>query len=463
MFFPHAVWWRALNDVEASLAFDYFAGISAAPSELSVCAEGCDCRMRAALHRSAGAAVKACGFAAAPPLLPRRPITKTVRRIESAIRRGTPVVWIDGAKGGIVRGVSSDGIQVLTLEFGTPGMDQGGLWIAKSLLADSIDNARIYLVTRSPERRGTRSQRELRGLAEWAAAALRPSSRGGCVKGGPLARHAGGLAAYNLWDEQMRQHGNQATFVTRISTWIQVRRTGAAFLTRLAGKKRSRYANLLRRAAELYEQEAAAHWEPARARIQSAGSMVSNETRNTVETARYIAEEAALLVAEAVYTGLKLPPVVVGALLEDPHELLAGVALNEVIYLARAGARPLRELAARRLAGSDNSSAVSALIQNLYDSDGRTAETALWALLQQPRPGSFRTLVNVVKNGERFRANLDYPFTMPALAAYAEMLGPGAQDEIVQFRSGVAADSPENGLLGDIDALLVALRCSPRR
>jgi len=260
------------------------------------------------------------------------------------------------------------------------------------------------------------------------------------------------LEAYAIWKDSGGEPAKSLR--ERIRFWKEVRLAGAAFLREVAGKQSTRFANLLRRAAERYESEASV-WEEGLAlndNNRPVGTILE-----IVHKAGKLAEEAALMIGEAALMGLKLPIALGAALLEAPAEPLPGATLNEIVYLARAGARPLRELAARRLGGTANPAGRSALIQLLYDSDGRTAETALYGLLFEPHPNLAPTLESAIRNGERKRTNLDFPFSWSLLAAYVDVSGSGALDALQEFRDTLDSETTDGNLPGDIDVFRALL------
>jgi hypothetical protein len=79
-------------------------------------------------------------------------------------------------------------------------------------------------------------------------------------------------------------------------------------------------------------------------------SPTATRLRRAMECLRNADVEAALLhVREALFREMRLPAVVQGALLSLPSTPLSDVERRELIYLARAGTRELKTLAARRL------------------------------------------------------------------------------------------------------------------
>lgn len=113
--------------------------------------------------------------------------------------------------------------------------------------------------------------------------------------------------------------------------------------------------------------------------------------------------EALPLVAEAAFRRVGFERRLAIALLEPPEEPVSGQDLRELVYLARASATPYRQLAARRLVGTEDPSAVAALGQLLFDADSATSDTALAVLLLQRPPRLLRMLAGALRHapGER--------------------------------------------------------------
>jgi hypothetical protein len=309
-------------------------------------------------------------------------------------------------------------------------------------------------VKRSPEPRGLQSHRTIRALLEWTAASLRPPAQGGCINGGPMAWYSGGLSAYSRWADLEAETHESAT--NRVKLWAEARISGAAFLNGVAGKQSTRFANLLRRAAECYEREAA-QWTMYLTESDSI-SRPRTSTSDLLDSTSNLALEAALYVGEASLTATQLSNELISALIDSPREPPAGAVLNEVIYLARAGARPLRELAARCLIEVDNPAAKSTLSQLLYDSDGRIAGTALHGLHVQSPSRRVRTLESAIKYGTRMRDYLDYPFSWTLLAAYVDAADENAIEGLSLMKETLVSEEAEAGVSNDIDlfcALLV--------
>jgi hypothetical protein len=180
--------------------------------------------------------------------------------------------------------------------------------------------------------------------------------------------------------------------------------------------------------------------------------------RERITLAVHLADEAAHLIAEAALRQSGLSATASIAILEPPSEPLEGIALNEALYAARAGTRPVRELAARRLAGAEGHAAASTLTQLLYDNDGCVAATALWALQQSSASRLPNALLSAARFGPRHRVGLDYPFTVTLLAAYRNF-APEGEARLFAFRESLEGVDPSDPLISDVDAVL---RASPR-
>lgn len=278
-------------------------------------------------------------------------------------------------------------------------------------------------IHRLPQK-GLRSQRELAALLDWTACIQRPPQSGVCFHRKEVTSGMG-LAAYPIWIAAFGQaHRNQQTSLRKqADEWAEWRQAGSDFLRELAGKQRTPYALRLQRAADLLEQEADI-WTA----LSSSSPM--NSTRSEIEEAARLALLAAGYIAEATFLTMHIASVVQSTLQDlfvpAPQSSLAGVTLQEMVYLARTGTSPLRLLAARRLAGTDESTSISALSQLLYDTDAPTAETALWSLRQMSgaEQGRFVPLfVHVFRNLEA--ENAETPFSLREALLRAIAASPG--------------------------------------
>jgi hypothetical protein len=282
----------------------------------------------------------------------------------------------------------------------------------------------ISLKVHQLPQKGLRSQRELAALLEWTACALRPPYESVCLHQ-KQATSGMGLAAYPIWIvafEQVRG-SEQASLRKRAAGWGEWKQTGSDFLRELAGKQRTPYALRLLRAADLLEEEADI-W----AILSSSGAM--ENARSEIEKAARLAQSAAGYIAEATFLTMHLAAVVQNTLqdlfLFSSPTALAGVTLQEMVYLARTGTPPLRLLAARRMAGTDEPASISALSQLLFDTDTPTAETALWALQQMPhsREGRFVPLfIHVFRTLESETEETLFPLRRSLLQALSAAPG----------------------------------------
>jgi hypothetical protein len=437
MISPLAVWWRAVSVIDPRIEYDSFVGLSVAPVELAVCAPNCQCRLCWGLKRASMAGLARCGFQAVSLKPPGAQPAAVSRRVLATVGRGTPVVCIGGARAELIMG-SVDARHSVRVQRWVCDA-----WEERSESVSAVISSDIYAIRRSRDPRGFSSQRNLRSLLAWLAASLRPPSRGGCAVGGPRQIHAEGLAAYDIWAANAKVEDTDSG-ASRAGIWHDIKRSGAIHLESLAGSRRTRFANRLRQAATQCDGEAALCWSGATA-----------ATPAVVENGAQMAMEAAYLIGEAALPVAGLPSSTVTALLGHTDEPLHGVALNELLYLARAGTRPLRELAAKRLADAEGLAATSTLIELLYDEDGRVASTALWSLVRNQTPRLSGALIGAARNGVRFRSGLDYSFSLRLLLESA-LLKTHAADRMEDLRTSLRTDDPENPLVGDIDVALRA-------
>jgi hypothetical protein len=214
---------------------------------------------------------------------------------------------------------------------------------------------------------GRRRLRDLDLILELAVWSLRPPVSDWCETRRSCVEVEFGSGIYHLWVRQSPRPDMRRS--PRAEQWLEGIRLAAAWLLARAGRQRTPYALRLRRAGEGYSQEAD-HF-----RSTSAGEVsddVNLALRSSTHATRSLLESA--LMSAGISANVR-------ALLEEPPaEELSGTALQEVVYLARAGRRPIRVLAARRLAGAASAQATATLGQLLWDPYAPLADTALWAL-----------------------------------------------------------------------------------
>jgi hypothetical protein len=224
--------------------------------------------------------------------------------------------------------------------------------LARCGIAPRRSGAAGYKRTPWPER--TRRKRDLDLLLQTLVATLRPTVDDWCD-----IREGCGPVYFGVGGPETRVH-------ERKSEWSRSRRQLAEWLDDRAGKQRTPYAIRLRRAAREFEEE------------------------DSVDHAISWLLEAALLEAG-------VGPAVRETLLQAPTDSLSGQQLAEMVYLARAGRRSLRVLAARRLAGATSPQAASTLRQLLWEPYGPLAETALWAISCHDPRSAARACLRVVR------------------------------------------------------------------
>lgn len=223
----------------------------------------------------------------------------------------------------------------------------------------------MHLLRRSREPAGRRRHRDVDLLLEFAVWTLRPMIYDWCDAKAECTRVGFGLAAYDIWADSA---SNTTDAQKRATCWSALRNAATIWLDRRAGRQRTPYAIRLRRASERFFEES---------EVWKRSSALKAED---ILNARAIAETAAYSLLEAALIGSGVPASVRELLLQPPEEPLSGTAEQELIYLARAGRRALRALAARRLAGSEGRQAVATLQQLLWEDYAPLADAALWAL-----------------------------------------------------------------------------------
>jgi len=426
-----SAWWAALHALTPRLTYAYVMGMTGGVTRTAVCSNACLCREWREVEIAQRAAVEAMGYRVRPVDTAQLSDARLQARLARSIDHGAPVPWFRPEKEGVLIGYSTESDAFLARAVTAFGEQR-----EETCTLSDLREASLFLVTRSSKRKGLRSRREALALLEWTACALRPPIAGGCVSLPPPAWNAVGLAAYDLWADLLEQddgglkpstepgpehsrracpepaEGNRTPNTVlhrRALWWLDARRASAAFLRELAGKQRTPWAVRLRRAADLFEEEFSildAGFSIAAG--QNPRSQIPDpEWSEALRRAGALAAQAMEYVAEAAFLGLRLAPTLRAALQEPPDAPLRPTDLQEVIYLARAGIRPLRQLAARRLAGSDHPQAIATLTQLLYDPDGPVSETALWAL-QHAAPEQCRRLFeDAFRHAPRDRRNTD--------------------------------------------------------
>ena len=185
---------------------------------------------------------------------------------------------------------------------------------------------------------GEEKQAELEGLRAAFSHLLRV--RREARKGPKVRRRAGIQAALLRWLAFADAFPERAPRADAGNA--RQREVAAAFLREVAGKRRDPVAIRLRRAAERF-----------------AGAQSPGDVQDALHRLR-----------EAVLLELRLPAVAQEALLSSPTKPLSDIARRELIYLARAGTRDIKVLAARRLQPERrHTDALSTLEQLAYDPD----------------------------------------------------------------------------------------------
>jgi hypothetical protein len=410
-----SAWYAALQCLNSRLSYPRIMGMTGGVYRTLFCANDCLCFEQYREREQAIADVEAQGYRVLPLNLSTQSLRRLHQRLLRAWQRGMPVVWFDPEREGLLTDYSPDK-EVFTLE----GVDQLGERNTTEQTTAQIRSLELYRVGRSRRHIGLNSRRVLNALLEWVAFALRAPVWGRCAALPPSVPCGAGLAAYSLWAEALkrdppRMPGSLHVLIRRARRWQNSRLAAAEFLCELAGTRRSAFANRLRYAATLFVREAQEAWTPLLQTQHAATTLVRR--------AQSWEQEAVGYLMEAVVIALHLPAAAGRALLEPPEEPLTGIALQEMIYLARAGSPPLRLLAARRLTGSDHPQAVSTLTQLLYDSEETVSEMALHILAGTPSHrgipvlrGVYRSLAESGEPGDMRlrRAIASLPGVIPA-------------------------------------------------
>ncbi|MGC8667129.1 MAG: hypothetical protein ACP5VE_03285 [Chthonomonadales bacterium] len=255
---------------------------------------------------------------------------------------------------------------------------------------------RLYRVVHPKEAVGRRKWRLARALAEWAAVRWLEPYPDVCADG-VLRWHALGRAALAFVEAAIHGGGRstqpreQEGIASIRSDWESRWSVGVEFLHCAAGKARTAFANRLRWAAEILEDEANTI---ARGFDAASPDRTGNIPQSFAGELRH--DAAAQYLAEAAMIQAGLPASIISSLLEDPVQPLRDRSLHEIIYLARAGVDEFRAVAARRLMGATGSpAAVSTLEQLLYAGNMVVQLTAVTSLLTHGADG-MRTLAGFV-------------------------------------------------------------------
>lgn len=394
-----SAWYAALHRLNPRLSYARFMGMTGGVFRTLFCANDCLCFERYREREIAIAGVQAQGFRVLPINAPPQSLRRLQQRLIRAWERGTPVVWSEEAREGLLTDFSPD-TGVFTLE----GVDELGERSAIERTVAEIRSLELYLVRRSRRPVGRSSMRIWNALLEWVAFALRAPTWGRCAALPPAVPCGAGIAAYSLWADALERDppatpGSLNALIRRARRWQTSREAASEFLRELAGTRRTAFANRLRYAADIFAREAQEALGPIPAAPHGAPDLLRR--------AEAWEREAVGDLMEAIVIALRLPEPTGTALLEPPEEPLSGMALQEMIYLARAGSPPFRTLAARRLAGSDHPQALSTLTQLLYDPEEMTREMALYTLAVHPSQrgvsmlrGVYRSLAEAVEPDE---------------------------------------------------------------
>ncbi len=260
-----------------------------------------------------------------------------------------------------------------------------------------------YVLRKLRRRKGAKVNREILAVADLAAHLLEPPVPMLCTAKKSMLLTATGVWSYSAvvreigWRPKLARTTKNALEV-RLRAWIDSRATTAPFLRKLAGGRRTRYAVRLKRAAEAFDRELRDGLQAAKTHLLERKSADIATIMADLRIAAEVAGLAAQNLIDAACIGAHTSEALRMALLEGPETALTGAALQEVVYLARSGARPFRQLAARRLSGSRAGQGYSTLCQLLYDRDYAVAITAAGSILDQDPEGSPKALAAAAAN-----------------------------------------------------------------
>lgn len=386
-----SAWWAALRTDDPRLTYPYVMGMMGGVARTVFCSPDCLCAERREVERAGTAAIESMGYRVRALGDRRLPPARFRAGLRKALERGWPVPWFGAEREGLLTGYDERG----DLFFGV-SVDLAGERREEALSLQTLRDMEVYTVRRSARPRERRSRRELSALIEWVTFARRPPVLRECAAVSAPVPVGVGLAAYEVWAEALiSRTGGWEASLSRALRWLDARRAAAAFLREIAGRQRTAFAHRLRLAAKRIEEEITTTWEPLVGHLSlfTRSSAPFSRTARAqaaawIRRAGELAAGAIDLIEEAALGASHLPAPLYAALLEPPDGPLEGVALQETLYLARAGTRPFRQLAARRLSGARSPQAVSTLAQMLYDPEEAIAETALRALEQSGPQGT---------------------------------------------------------------------------
>lgn len=413
-----AGWISAVSALEPACSPLEIAAAVHVGARLTRCAPGCACRAAAEADAAWPAHLAAAGRTVQRVELAGLSPGSLSRRLRSRLAANQSLVWRgETLHGALQMQDAAAGFLLRTLD---PDTAAAGPITARALAA-----GRLWRVGRTRRPCATpRTMRQAVWLAEWIALALGPITPGGCPTGPGLAHAASGIAVYDLPGRPDDRE---------LLAWAALRRWAAADLQRRAGSETRPLQRRLARAARLHAAEAG--------RLDAA-RVAGEAWPHLLLRARDLAQAAAL----EVYDGLLLHTGLAGAgfaaLIDPPHEPLEGQALSETLYLARAGARPFRRLAARRLAGAASPAAIDVLCDLLWSPDGPTAVHALQSLRASAPERLWARAHTLIEGDAGPRVGASEPFARSLLAAALEDRIP----EAAAWAEALPEDSPERNL-----------------
>ena len=311
--------------------------------------------------------------------LARKPVR---RRVAAYARAGRVVPWFLGEREGVIFGGDETALR-------TEWVSLSGARGECAFDAETMGDARLYLVRSAPSLRQPRAWREIHQALEFVTQWYAPYAHGGhCVACEGSDTGTASLARMR----SSRGQGtdgmpNEGVAVLRRRIWMRRLADAHAAVERMCGRSRTRDATRMRRAAARVgaAYEALGRAEDA---LPSPGEAAARPRtaferfRTELACVQDCMEDACGWMLEAACIRAGLPQHYVSLLHGAPDERIAEGQVGDLVYLARAGSVPFRRLAARRLAPLAHARGVAATLrQLLHDADDLTALLAARAIL----------------------------------------------------------------------------------
>jgi len=371
----------------------WLAGLTGYPGRTAFCAPGCMCSTIRSEEALGQHALARAGFRAKEVSNSRRAAARLMRCCVSA----RPIVWFHNQSCGTL---AYDPANEALLSCTAIGPNVDAEQCVHAQMSPALAGMRMYRLVYLGQPMGHRRFRVARALAEWVATRVLAPFPDVCADG-VLRWHALGKAAMHLGtrsysaESHLERAPGRAMVQMIQADWQARFYAGIEFLLLVAGKARTAFSNRLRWAAEALYAEAT-YVAPVRQELpahQHQDPGTSEGTTNGEDWASF--DPATFYLAEAAVMAAGFAPSIASSLLEASTHRLKGTALQEIIYLARAGVDEVRALAALRLAGGVGSAATSTLEQLLYSENRVVQLTAVGSLLRHNIEG-LRVLMRLI-------------------------------------------------------------------